>query len=118
MLKRVSLQVKCVYSMVLGPGPSKGNYVFCVDIKLIRRHSLLLDGVLLPAPICQCLCTFYLCFRSIIPFLHQLLFLQAGLPLYNANLANEAPHWKNCMIYIYFFTQPEFSHNPAGFKQK
>ena len=87
-----------------GLGPSKRNYVFCVRIKLIRRHSLLLDDVLLPAPICQCRRSFYLCFRSIIPFLYQLLFLhRPGSLSIMLIYANETPHWKNCMIYIYFF---------------
>ena len=105
--KTVSLQTSLYWSAVcrLSQGPSKRNYVFCVRIKLIRRHSLLLDDVLLPAPICQCRRSFYLCFRSIIPCLDQLLFLhRPGWLSIMLIYANETPHRKNCMIYIYFFT--------------
>ena len=102
--KNIFLADKFALVCRLSQGPSKRNYVFCVRIKLIRRHSLLLDDVLLPAPICQCRRSFYLCFRSIIPFLYQLLFLhRPGSLSIMLIYANETPHWKNCMIYIYFF---------------
>ena len=50
--KRVSLEVKFIYAGIM-LGPIKTKLCFCVGIKLIRRHSLLLDDVLLPGTICQ-----------------------------------------------------------------